>query len=320
MGTCPVRALWAWPSGLVSHTRKPLSGREQPEQTVPPSPPHAAIAPLRLGIQRNAQALHQVLNHPLGYRDAGAQLDCVQKPCVPRKKHGGMLGPPAWKTKAEILEGILLAMRNTGTFTEVPLATDLQGRKSKAREYREVLRLMEEFQEVFGIPLLVQEVPKPSDEAQMPKALPAQAASNQLQPARRVPKVQWSQCRQGLNKASHTLGLWGKSLLFHRIWSQFSLPEAGKPNVVPGFTPAFHLGKHGYSPNNANTAHGNHICSGLCSAVPGKPEEVQGSNHLNSFQFTAGYRSRIRFGSQVPASTSTYGSCGMLEGMESHHP
>lgn len=33
----------------------------------------------------------------------------------------GMPSPPARKTKAEVLEGILMAMRNTSTITEVPL-------------------------------------------------------------------------------------------------------------------------------------------------------------------------------------------------------
>ncbi|KQL60034.1 hypothetical protein AAES_11785 [Amazona aestiva] len=72
-------------------------------------------------IRKKVQALYQVLDHPLVYQDAKAQLDCVQKPHVPREKHARMPGAPAWKTKAEILEGILLAMRNTQTFTEVPL-------------------------------------------------------------------------------------------------------------------------------------------------------------------------------------------------------
>ncbi|KFQ45104.1 X-ray radiation resistance-associated protein 1, partial [Nestor notabilis] len=102
-----------------------------------------------VGIQRNVQALYQVLNHPLVYRDARARLDCVQKPYVPRRKHVRMPGPPARKTKAEILEGILVAMRNTLTFTEVPLASVLQRRKSSPRAYREARRLMKEFQEVF---------------------------------------------------------------------------------------------------------------------------------------------------------------------------
>ncbi|XP_010021954.1 PREDICTED: X-ray radiation resistance-associated protein 1, partial [Nestor notabilis] len=131
-----------------------------------------------VGIQRNVQALYQVLNHPLVYRDARARLDCVQKPYVPRRKHVRMPGPPARKTKAEILEGILVAMRNTLTFTEVPLASVLQRRKSSPRAYREARRLMKEFQEVFEMSLLVQGMAKPLAEAQMAKALPSEATSN----------------------------------------------------------------------------------------------------------------------------------------------
>ncbi|NXT17513.1 XRRA1 protein, partial [Syrrhaptes paradoxus] len=102
-----------------------------------------------VGIQKNVQALYFILKHPLIYRDAKPQLDTVQKPYVPRKKQGRMPGPPARKTRAEVLEGILLAMRNTSTITEVPLASVLQKRKSSPRAYREARRLMEEFREVF---------------------------------------------------------------------------------------------------------------------------------------------------------------------------
>ncbi|NXH71930.1 XRRA1 protein, partial [Hydrobates tethys] len=102
-----------------------------------------------VGIQNNVQALYYILKHPLVYRDTKPRLDSVQKPYVPRKKHGRMPGPPARKTRAEVLEGILMAMRNTSTITEVPLASVLQKRKSSPKMYREARRLMEEFQEVF---------------------------------------------------------------------------------------------------------------------------------------------------------------------------
>ncbi|NWH50010.1 XRRA1 protein, partial [Fregata magnificens] len=102
-----------------------------------------------VGIQKNVQALYNILKHPLVYRDTKPRLDSVQKPYVPRKKHGRMPGPPARKTRAEVLEGILMAMRNTSTITEVPLASVLQKRKPSPKVYREARRLMEEFQEVF---------------------------------------------------------------------------------------------------------------------------------------------------------------------------
>ncbi|XP_071889040.1 X-ray radiation resistance-associated protein 1 isoform X2 [Anas platyrhynchos] len=133
-----------------------------------------------VGIQKNVQALYYILNHPLVYRDAKPRLDSLQKPYVPRKKHGRMLGPPARKTKAEVLEGILMAMRNTSTVTSIPLASALQKRKSSPRTYREALRLVEELQEV----LESGEEPAPgtarlSDEVPAIKALLAEAASKQ---------------------------------------------------------------------------------------------------------------------------------------------
>lgn len=46
-----------------------------------------------------------------------------QPPDLPSPQHGRMPGPPACKTKAEVLEGILVAMRNASTITTVPLGT-----------------------------------------------------------------------------------------------------------------------------------------------------------------------------------------------------
>ncbi|KAM9263429.1 LOW QUALITY PROTEIN: X-ray radiation resistance-associated protein 1 [Cariama cristata] len=78
-----------------------------------------------VGTQKNAQALYDILQHAPDYRDAKPP-DRVQKPYVPQKKHGRVPGPPARKTKAEILEGILMAMRrNTLAITEVPSAMSL---------------------------------------------------------------------------------------------------------------------------------------------------------------------------------------------------
>ncbi|XP_019467713.1 X-ray radiation resistance-associated protein 1 isoform X2 [Meleagris gallopavo] len=102
-----------------------------------------------VGIQKNVQALYYVLKHPLVYRDAKPRLDSMQKPYVPQKKRCRMPDPPARKTKAEVLERILVAMRNSSTVTSVPLASALQKRKSSPKTYREALRLMEELQEVF---------------------------------------------------------------------------------------------------------------------------------------------------------------------------
>ncbi|XP_049679109.1 X-ray radiation resistance-associated protein 1 [Accipiter gentilis] len=154
-----------------------------------------------VGIQKNVQALYYILKHPLVYRDIKPQLDSVQKPYMPRKKHGRMPGPPTRKTRAEVLEGILMAMRNTSTITEVPLASVLQKRKSRPRAYQEARKLMEEFQEVFEIPLAAigEEMAKPSEEVQVVKAFLTEATSKQGSPkqlqlarkrvAKNVPKV-----------------------------------------------------------------------------------------------------------------------------------
>ncbi|NWX21739.1 XRRA1 protein, partial [Aegotheles bennettii] len=102
-----------------------------------------------VGIQKNVQALYYTLKHPLVYRDTKPHLESLQKPYVPWKRRGRMPNPPARKTRAEVLEGILMSMRNTSTITEVPLASVLQKRKTNPRAYWEARRLMEEFQEVF---------------------------------------------------------------------------------------------------------------------------------------------------------------------------
>ncbi|NXS92218.1 XRRA1 protein, partial [Jacana jacana] len=101
-----------------------------------------------VGMQKNLQGLYDILKPPRVYRDAKPRLDVVQKAYTPQKKGGRMPSPPARRTKAEVLEEILLAMRNTSTITEVPLVSVLQKRKSNPRAYREARRLMEEFQEM----------------------------------------------------------------------------------------------------------------------------------------------------------------------------
>ncbi|NWY56445.1 XRRA1 protein, partial [Chionis minor] len=102
-----------------------------------------------VGIRRNVQAPYYLLNPTLVYQDAKPRLDSVRKPWGPQKKHGRTPSPPARQTKAEVLEGILTAMRNTSTITEVPLVDVLQKRKSNPEAYRDARRLMEEFWEVF---------------------------------------------------------------------------------------------------------------------------------------------------------------------------
>ncbi|XP_062434496.1 X-ray radiation resistance-associated protein 1 [Rhea pennata] len=134
-----------------------------------------------VGIQKNVQALNYLLKHPLVYRDSKVRLDSVQKPYVPRRKSGKMPGPPTRRTKAEVLEGILMAMRNTTTITEVPLASVLREKKSSPKAYREALRLLKDFQEVYKTPPAAtgEEQASSLDELQAIKALLMEVASKQ---------------------------------------------------------------------------------------------------------------------------------------------
>ncbi|XP_074006399.1 X-ray radiation resistance-associated protein 1 [Numenius arquata] len=154
-----------------------------------------------VGMQKNVQGLYDIPKPPRVYRDAKPRLDIVQKSYTPQKKRGRMPSPSARRTKAEVLEGILMAMRNTSTITEVPLVSVLQKRKSNPRAYREARRLMEEFREVFEIlaTAVGEEMAKPLDDAQVVKALLAEVTSKQESPeelqlpeksvAKKVPKV-----------------------------------------------------------------------------------------------------------------------------------
>ncbi|XP_065279387.1 X-ray radiation resistance-associated protein 1 [Emys orbicularis] len=103
-----------------------------------------------VGMQQNVQALRRALKQPLVYRDSKARLDSVQKPYVPRKKKMGKPpGPPSQKTKAEVLEDILLAMRGNMNIIEVPLGSVLRKKKSNRKEYQEALGLMKEFHKKY---------------------------------------------------------------------------------------------------------------------------------------------------------------------------
>ncbi|XP_067389297.1 X-ray radiation resistance-associated protein 1 [Emydura macquarii macquarii] len=108
-----------------------------------------------VGIQQNVQALAHALKQPLVYRDSKARLDSVQKPYVPRKKKRGKpAGPPSRKTKAEVLEDILLTMRGNMNIIEVPLASVLRKKKSSTKEYQEALMLMKEFHKKYKAALV----------------------------------------------------------------------------------------------------------------------------------------------------------------------
>ncbi|XP_075775708.1 X-ray radiation resistance-associated protein 1 isoform X2 [Pelodiscus sinensis] len=103
-----------------------------------------------VGMQQNVQALRRALKQPLVYRDSKARLDSVQKPYVPRKKKlGKPPGSPSRKTKVEVLEDVLLAMRGNMNITEVPLVSVLRQKRSNRKAYQEALGLMKEFHKQY---------------------------------------------------------------------------------------------------------------------------------------------------------------------------
>ncbi|XP_019369824.1 PREDICTED: X-ray radiation resistance-associated protein 1 [Gavialis gangeticus] len=102
-----------------------------------------------VGIQQNIQALQHALRHPLVYRDSRPRLDSLQKPYVPRRKVGKPPGPAPRRTKAEVLEDLLVAMRWPVNITEVPLVSVLKKKTSNPKEYQEALRLVREFQKTY---------------------------------------------------------------------------------------------------------------------------------------------------------------------------
>nr|XP_008524357.1 PREDICTED: X-ray radiation resistance-associated protein 1 isoform X3 [Equus przewalskii] len=115
------------------------------------------------GIQKNAQALQ----HPLLYRSSKPKLDTLQKHYVPKERRvnlclperaNGPLGlpqaqripiPPPRKTRAQLLDDILIRMREPRNITEAPLGAVLQQRTEQRlvnqKQYLEAKRLLKEF-------------------------------------------------------------------------------------------------------------------------------------------------------------------------------
>ncbi|XP_064000229.1 X-ray radiation resistance-associated protein 1 [Pogoniulus pusillus] len=146
--------------------------------------------PQPLGLQQKVQALHHLLRYPWArHQAARAGLGSQQES---KRKQGRV------PRRAEVLDGILLAMRNTSSITQVPLASLLQQSKASPRPCLEVQRLRKEFQEVFEVlsKLLQEEMPKPLEKTQLGTGLPGETRAKQsLQQlpgkggARKGPKV-----------------------------------------------------------------------------------------------------------------------------------
>nr|XP_023394714.1 X-ray radiation resistance-associated protein 1 isoform X5 [Loxodonta africana] len=102
------------------------------------------------GIQKNAQALQHMLKHPLLYRSSKPKMDTFQKPFLAKEKRSQRICvPPPRKTRAQLLDDILIRMRDPRNITEAPLGTVLRRRAEQRlvnqKQYLEAKRLLKEF-------------------------------------------------------------------------------------------------------------------------------------------------------------------------------
>uniref|UniRef100_A0A8C0CQF8 X-ray radiation resistance associated 1 n=1 Tax=Balaenoptera musculus TaxID=9771 RepID=A0A8C0CQF8_BALMU len=102
------------------------------------------------GIQKNAQALQHMLKHPLVYRSCKPRLDALQKHYVPKEKRTQRIPiPPPRKTRAQLLDDVLIRMRDPWNITEAPLGAVLCQRPERRlvnqKQYLEAKRLLKEF-------------------------------------------------------------------------------------------------------------------------------------------------------------------------------
>ncbi|XP_005379966.1 PREDICTED: X-ray radiation resistance-associated protein 1 isoform X2 [Chinchilla lanigera] len=148
------------------------------EELLTTKPDPAFIEPK--GIQKNAQALQQMLKHPLIYRSSKAKLDSIQKRFVPKEKQAPRIPvPPPRKTRAQLLDDILIRMRDPRNITEAPLGSVLRQAEPRLvnhKQYLEAKRLLKEFQAryrrlvhgslrtVFGASPASQPLPAPSED------------------------------------------------------------------------------------------------------------------------------------------------------------
>ncbi|XP_058543739.1 X-ray radiation resistance-associated protein 1 isoform X6 [Neofelis nebulosa] len=118
------------------------------EELLMAKPDPAFIEPK--GIQKNTQALQYVLKHPLLFRSSKPRLDTLQKRYVPKEKRAQRIAiPPPRKTRAQLLDDILIRMRDPRNITEAPLGAVLRQRTEQRlvnqKQYLEAKRLLKEF-------------------------------------------------------------------------------------------------------------------------------------------------------------------------------
>ncbi|XP_039703979.1 X-ray radiation resistance-associated protein 1 isoform X1 [Pteropus medius] len=102
------------------------------------------------GIQKNAQALQHMLKHPRLYHSSKPKMNTLQKHYVPKEKRAQRIPvPPPRKTRAQLLDDILIRMRDSQNITEAPLGAVLSQRTERRlvnqKQYLEAKRLLKEF-------------------------------------------------------------------------------------------------------------------------------------------------------------------------------
>ncbi|XP_036077114.1 X-ray radiation resistance-associated protein 1 isoform X1 [Rousettus aegyptiacus] len=102
------------------------------------------------GIQKNAQALQHMLKHPRLYHSSKPKMNTLQKHYVPKEKRAQRIPvPPPRKTRAQLLDDILIRMRDPQNITEAPLGAVLSQRTERRlvnqKQYLEAKRLLKEF-------------------------------------------------------------------------------------------------------------------------------------------------------------------------------
>ncbi|XP_072825320.1 X-ray radiation resistance-associated protein 1 isoform X3 [Vicugna pacos] len=139
---------------VVKRTQKKLPSASLPskyhgcEELLTAKPDPAFTEPK--GIQKNAQALQHMLKHPLLHRSCKPRLDSLQKHYVPKEKRTQRIPiPPPRKTRAQLLDDVLIRMRDPRNITEAPLGAVLRQRKEQRlvnqKQYLEAKKLLKEF-------------------------------------------------------------------------------------------------------------------------------------------------------------------------------
>ncbi|KAL2806771.1 X-ray radiation resistance-associated protein 1 isoform 5 [Daubentonia madagascariensis] len=138
----------------VKRTRRKLPSASLPrkyhgyEELLTAKPDPAFTEPK--GIQKNAQALQHMLKHPLLYHPSKPKLDTLQKHYVPKEKWTQRIPiPPPRKTRAQLLDDILIRIRDPRNIIEAPLGAVLRRRTEQRlvnqKQYLEAKQLLKEF-------------------------------------------------------------------------------------------------------------------------------------------------------------------------------